>query len=731
MVVQGQSVKELTPSVCQWYILLCCAAFTPSSLKPPEGSMSRHKGSWKPCGKLLLLPFFALGLAACPGPSWWIKGRPRTEHRSTAEVELLSPLAVLLMPEKPIAELFRDFPVEPSETWGTRWLCPDLSTYGVLRKEGAALFVEYDGHWRHYDEQGVKADAKKTEALLRYAPEGSRVVRLGHSAREFGGSDGRLEGLVDRWCAGHKPSLLKAVVQTVQSLLSQLKDEMLPEVYERLRLFEADEGCPAFQKTREFVCKAVLTTDQEVKRANMQTFLHAELPTVDTELLARKFPGIWGCSIETRMKPTLAWLEDVGLSQGQVAKVIAVFPSVLGLSIEANLKPTVAWLEDVGLSQGQVAKVIAVFPSVLGLSIEANLKPTVAWLEDVGLCQPQLVKVIAVFPPVLGYSIEANLKPTVAWLEDVGLSQGQVAKVIAVFPPVLGYGVEANLKPTVAWLEYVGLSQGQVAKVIAVFPPVLGYSIEANLKPTVAWLEDVGLSQGQVAKVIAVFPSVLGFSIEANLKPTVAWLEDVGLRQPQLVKIIAVFPPVLGYSIEANLKPTVAWLEDVGLSQGQVAKVIAVFPSVLGLSIEANLKPTVAWLEDVGLRQPQLVKVIATFPALLGCSVQGNLWPKLQFLQDSFSSSEVCAMIAYFPQMLGYSFARLRHRLRVLRRNGCSKKLAKVMSLTDSRFERRFPKQKAPEPYVGKIAWVSYGVSCGSLRPREFNNKGEKRYQAK
>ena len=490
--------------------------------------MSRQKRSWKSCGKLLLLPFFALGLAASPGPSWWKKGRARTVHRSTAEVEFLSHLAVLLMPEKPIAELFRDFPVEPSETWGSRWLCPDLSAYGVLRKEGAALFAEYDGHWRHYDEQGFKADARKTEALLRYAPEGSRVLRLGHSARELGGSDCQLEVLVDVWRAGHKPSLLKAVDLTAQALLRELKDEMLPEVYERLRLFDADEGSHAFHTSHEFVRKAVLTTDQEVKRENMQTFLRAELPTVDTELLARKFPAIWGCSIETRMKPTLAWLEDVGLSQPQVAKVIAAQPQVLGYSIEANLKPTVAWLEDVGLSQPQVAKVIAAKPQVLGYSIEANLKPTVAWLEDVGLSQPQVAKVIAVCPPVLGLSIETNLKPTVAWLEDVGLSQPQVAKVIAAKPQVLGLSIEANLKPTVAWFEDVGLSQPQVAKVIAAQPQVLGLSIEANLKPTVAWLEDVGLSQPQVAKVIAAKPQVLGYSIEANLKPTVAWLEDVG-----------------------------------------------------------------------------------------------------------------------------------------------------------------------------------------------------------
>ena len=38
---------------------------------------------------------------------------------------------------------------------------------------------------------------------------------------------------------------------------------------------------------------------------------------------------------------------------------------MLGLSIEANLKPTVEWIKakGLGLSQSQVAKVIATFPS--------------------------------------------------------------------------------------------------------------------------------------------------------------------------------------------------------------------------------------------------------------------------------------------------------------------------------------------------------------------------------
>ena len=57
----------------------------------------------------------------------------------------------------------------------------------------------------------------------------------------------------------------------------------------------------------------------------------------------------------------------MGLSQSQVAKMIATNPAVLTYSIETNLKPTSKWIEGLGLSRSQVSKMIARFPAVLWL----------------------------------------------------------------------------------------------------------------------------------------------------------------------------------------------------------------------------------------------------------------------------------------------------------------------------------------------------------------------------
>ncbi|CAE7252503.1 MTERF4, partial [Symbiodinium sp. KB8] len=593
-------------------------------------------------------------------PAWWLKGQPRDVFHSRAEVELLSQLAVLLMPDEPIAEAFRDFPVPKSKEWGSSRLCPDFSAYGVLKRAGAALFIEYDGYYRHMEPQGLRRDVRKTSALLKFAPAGSVVLRIAHKERPW--KDKSVQVLVDCWQSEHVPSLHKTVEQFVASLLQSCRTELVPGLVSRLEVRvppQIDKHAKTFAMDAELVGNASSTN-----RLALQEFLRKkmQLSTVQVAKSIVRFPSVLGLSIEANLKPTVEWIKGLGLSPSQVAKVITSFPQVLGLSIE-------------------VAKVIATCPAVLGFSIEANLKPTVEWIKGLGLSQSQVAKVIATFPQVLGLSMEANLKPTVECIKGLGLSPSQVAKVITSFPAVLGLSIEANLKPTVKWIKGLDLSQSQVAKVIATCPAVLGLSIEANLKPTVEWVKGWGLSQSQVVKVIATRPAVLGYSIEENLKPTVQWIKGLGLSQSQVAKVIATSPAVLGLSIEANLKPTVELVEGLGLSQSQVAKVIATCPAVLGYSIDANLKPTVEWIKGLGLSQSQVAKVIATFPQVLGLNVESNLRVKYVLIESFFPGAAAAELLARAPCLWGYRHARLEYRLHVLQSQGQLSKLFGAMTL--------------------------------------------------
>eukprot|EP00439_Symbiodinium_sp_Y106_P052949 s442_g7.t1 len=403
-------------------------------------------------------------------------------HRSVAEVELLSHLALLLAPHQSMAELFRDFCVEPSENWASSRLSPDLAVPGVLTKKNAVLFLEYDGYYRHQLPSGIAADERKSAALMHYAPAGSRIVRVAHAGRNVSGGDDRVvEVVVNTWQPGSQRYLWRVVCQLAQQLSSKSSGLLRPASRARLLEVSHQAGHVDLEPAKSFVQEAILSSrgaTRETRRTEVLAFLQEDiaLPEAVAEAALQKFTPLLRLSIEAKLKPTVEWLHEVGLSKVQVSNAIAKSPCLLGYSIEANLKPTVEWLHEVGLSKAQVSKAIATFPQWLGLSIEANLKPTVEWLQEVGLSKAQVSQAIAKSPRLLSYSIEANLKPTVEWLHEVGLSKVQVSKAIATFPQLLGLSIEANLKPTVEWLQEVGLSK-------------------ANLKPTVEWLQEVGLSK--------------------------------------------------------------------------------------------------------------------------------------------------------------------------------------------------------------------------------------------
>ena len=565
-----------------------------------------------------------------------------------AEAELLAPLAEVLMPHMPIAELFRSFP--SPKGWGGHYLEPDLAAYGVLMDVNAGLFVEYDGYWRHGEREGLEMDQKKNEALLMYAPKGSYVIRISHTiSRPL--QDNVLWVKADTWRSGCPKGVSKIHQDILKQALNGLS--LPPEMVERLKVQANDAIVLPSTTSLRFINAAVAARKGDTMDDISWFLEREEFGKEDINLMLRK-GHLRGMSIERKLEPALRWLLNLGLTKSQVAKAVATHPQILGYNIEQNLNPTVQWLLDLGLTKSQVAKAVATRPQILG------------------------------------YSIENNLRPTVRWLLDLGLTKSQVAKAVAASPQILGLSIDQNLKPTVQWLSDVGLTKSQVAKAVATRPQILGYSIENNLRPTVRWLLDLGLTKSQVAKAVATCPQSLSLSIEQNLNPTVQWFLDLGLTKTQVVKAAATFPQILGLSIDQNLKPTVQWFLDFGLTKSQVAKAVSTRPQISGYSIENKLKPTVRWLLDLGLTKSQVAKAVATCPQILGYSIAKNLSPKTFVLNDYFTKNRSAELIGKWPQLLGYSYRRLTTRLKILAEQDKTDKITSAMSLTDEFFLRRF-----------------------------------------
>ncbi|CAL1157544.1 unnamed protein product, partial [Cladocopium goreaui] len=619
--------------------------------------MKRPAPRWNPRhgrrGTLLVMLMAVVPMAFVV-PEWWRQGWPRQQMNSMAEAELLSQVAALLMLDSaPLEEMFRNFPAP--EGWGGNYLEPDLSLYGVLKDEDAALFVEYDGYWRHEEKEGMEKDMKKNAALLTYAPAGSYVIRISHTTNR------PLQGNVlwvkaDTWTRGEEKSLSTVLMDIfVQLKTSGFVELVHPRVRSRLDSHTCS-GSSKLSLEAQLLVHATVVVGSGNTTDEISHFLSAKGFSLQDCKLMQQQGVCCGTSIERTLQPKIHWLSDLGLTKSQVAKAVATHPLILGYSIDQNLKPTVQWLSDLGLTKSQVAKAVATSPQILGYSIDQNLKPTVQWLSYLGLTKSQVAKAVATSPRILGLSIDQNLKPTVRLFLELGLTKSQVAKAVATYPPILWCSIDQNLQPTVQWFLELGLTKSQVAKAVANFPQILGLSIDQNLKPKIHWLSDLGLTKSQVAKAVATSPQILSYSIDQNLKPKIHWLSDLGLTKSQVAKAVATFPQILGYSIDQNLKPTVQWLSDLGLTKSQIAKAVATSPQILGYSIDQNLKPTVQWLSDLGLTKSQVAKAVATSPQILGYSIDQNLKRKIHWLSTlGLTKSQVAKAVATFPQILGLS----------------------------------------------------------------------------
>ena len=440
-------------------------------------------------------------------PAWWAKGWPRERVDSMAEAELLSQLAVALKPRTKIGELFRRFPAP--EGWGGKYLDPDLAVHGVLKRNGA-LFVEYDGYWRHSEGERLSTDRRKNAALLSHVPASSRIVRIGHWEQSPTEAHPRILWItVDQWRAGSQKSISKVLKKILLQILTEFGGCLQPHVAKRLEKLAQLELVPASTRALDFTSAAASSVGGTTKEELFRILTRRGFTCSSIKLLMEN-SRLLNFSSERQVMPGVNLLIDLGLSDDKIAKALSCYPQILGLSVESNLQPTVHFLLDLGLTKSQVAKVVAGYPQTLACSIEQNLKPTVHFFLDLGLTKSQVAKAVDTFPRILAYSTEQNLKPTVQWFLDLGLTKSQVAKAVACHPPVLWLSIEQNLQPTVQWFLDLGLSKIDVAKVVASSPRTLGFSIQGNLSHKVSMLNTF-FSPEFTTALIRKSPQILGY----------------------------------------------------------------------------------------------------------------------------------------------------------------------------------------------------------------------------
>ncbi|GMH44454.1 hypothetical protein BSKO_12406 [Bryopsis sp. KO-2023] len=98
------------------------------------------------------------------------------------------------------------------------------------------------------------------------------------------------------------------------------------------------------------------------------------------------------------------------------------------LTVESDMKPLVAYLKSYDLSNEEVVRLITMYPPILCYSIEEQIEPLLTYLKGVGLKEP--IKILVQRPSLLGLKVTPFLEKVVEYVKEHDFSEEAMANVL-------------------------------------------------------------------------------------------------------------------------------------------------------------------------------------------------------------------------------------------------------------------------------------------------------------
>eukprot|EP00262_Sarcandra_glabra_P006928 TRINITY_DN1948_c0_g1_i5.p1 TRINITY_DN1948_c0_g1~~TRINITY_DN1948_c0_g1_i5.p1 ORF type:complete len:290 (-),score=29.85 TRINITY_DN1948_c0_g1_i5:269-1138(-) len=261
--------------------------------------------------------------------------------------------------------------------------------------------------------------------------------------------------------------------------------------------------------------------------------------------MTRNFPAFAYYSLDRKIKPVVEFLLELGVPRSDVPHILLKRPQLCGISLAENFKPTMIYLENLGIDKTKWAKVIHRFPALLTYSRQ-KVKALVDFLVEQGLSAENIGKVLTRSPNIVSYSVEDKLRPTADYFCLMGVD---VAVLLYRSPQTFGLSIEANLKPVTEFFLGRGYDMDDIGTMVSRYGALYTFSLEANVIPK--W--DFFLTMDYPKSELVKFPQYFGYSLEERIKPRYARVRECGV-QLFLNQVLSVSNSNFEKTLERKLK---------------------------------------------------------------------------------------------------------------------------------------------------------------------------------
>ncbi|XP_030450223.2 transcription termination factor MTERF2, chloroplastic [Syzygium oleosum] len=155
-------------------------------------------------------------------------------------------------------------------------------------------------------------------------------------------------------------------------------------------------------------------------------------------------PMVFCVDLEKVIAPKVRFFRDIGIRDDAIGKMLVKFPPLLTYSLYKKIRPVVIFLMTrAGVTEKNIAKVIALGPELLGCSIANKLEISLKYFFSLGIRVRQLGEMIADFPMLLRYNVDI-LRPKYRYLRRTMV---RPLKDLIEFPRFFSYSLEGRIIP--------------------------------------------------------------------------------------------------------------------------------------------------------------------------------------------------------------------------------------------------------------------------------------------
>ncbi|GMY25350.1 transcription termination factor MTEF1, chloroplastic [Fagus crenata] len=131
-------------------------------------------------------------------------------------------------------------------------------------------------------------------------------------------------------------------------------------------------------------------------------------------------------------------LREARVNGSDLKRVINRRPRLLACSVELRLRPTLYFLQSIGISE------VHKHTALLSCSVEDKLIPRIEYFEKIGFSRRDSVSLFRRFPQLFNYSVKQNFEPKFDYFV---VEMGRELKELKEFPQYFSFSLENRIKP--------------------------------------------------------------------------------------------------------------------------------------------------------------------------------------------------------------------------------------------------------------------------------------------